>query len=157
MPTASCDKGNKCDKYFDKIWLDSCSNHIAVPSSTQFIVNRTIPGPITWKCTNSIFTVRVGKGFIYLNIKLLFFHSLRVIFTVRVATILLGPQDNLTASNLHMHNLTMYLKHRLNRPLINILRKTQAFDWVPLWARWGRDWTKMAHAQLDHRINNVRL
>ena len=37
-----------------------------VPSSTKFIINRAIPGPIIWKYTTStFFTLRVDKGFIY--------------------------------------------------------------------------------------------
>ena len=53
-------------KYFYKIMRFSCSNDIAVPSSTKFIINRTIPGPIILECTTStFFTLRVDKGFIY--------------------------------------------------------------------------------------------
>ena len=36
----------------------------AMPSSTEFTVIRLIPGPLTWKCTTSIFfTLRVDKRF----------------------------------------------------------------------------------------------
>ena len=34
-----------------QIWLFSCSNYIAVTSSTKLIVNRAIPRAITWKST----------------------------------------------------------------------------------------------------------
>ena len=50
-------------QYFDdKIWPFSRSNHIAVSSSTKFIVNRVIPGPITWKWTTSIFSAPEPKA-----------------------------------------------------------------------------------------------
>ena len=49
-------------QYFDKIWSFSCSNHIAVSSSTKFIVNRVIPGPITWKWTTSMFSAPEPKA-----------------------------------------------------------------------------------------------
>ena len=44
--TSSLWQREQCNTYFDKIWLFSCSNHIAVPSSTKFIINRAIPGLI---------------------------------------------------------------------------------------------------------------
>ena len=65
----------------------------------------------------------------------------------------LGLQGILTGPNLHnaqLDHVFYILIKTITRHLRHKIRKKCFFTKSPCWAPWGPDWTKIAHAQLDH-------
>ena len=65
---------------------------------------------------------------------------------------LLGPEGNLTGQNWHIAHLQ---NKTTIRPLRHILRQFFLLTKSPCWVPGGLDWTKIAHAQLDHAANKM--